>query len=202
MTSSISYTVPYCNEDIPKTLTSFNNKNKKMTGFKNIRIDSTIMLPKPQGFMKLPPPNPSLMLLIAYNNNKKTKSKSTLIIYKTISRKGLPETEDPLSSIRSYYPFLQHFLVFILIAIIFYYRNTKIKNNSKNDRYNRSKFMKDKGRSLSSNKHVSDILKNIDNDRRFTDDLGNKRLERLLAEVSKLSSEVDTTSKNKPQTIH
>jgi len=199
ITSSVSYTAPYCNEEIPKTLTSFKNKNKKMTGFKNIRLDSTIMLPKPQGFMKLPPPNPPLMLLVAYNNNKKSKSKATLIVYRTLSRSGLPETEDPLSSIRSYYPFLQHFLVFILVAIIFYYRNTKIKN-TKSDRFNRSKFMKEKG-SLSNNKHVSEILKNIDNDRRFTDDLGNKRLERLLAEVSKLSSEVDN-SKNKPQTIH
>lgn len=192
--TSIKYTAPNCNEDIPKSLSSFYNKNKKMTGFKNIRVDSTTMLPRPQGFMKLPPPNPPLFILLAYNNDRKSKSKATLIVYRTVTRNGLVEVDDPLSSMRSYYPFLQHFAIFILIAIIFYYRNSKSIKNSK---YNQSsKFTKGKGGTFP-NRDVQEILKTINKDTKSKiDDLGSKRLSRLMAEVQKLSAEVDN-SKNK-----
>jgi hypothetical protein len=157
------------------------------------------MLPKPQGFLKLPPPNPPLLTMIAYNNDKKSKYKSTLMIYKTITRKGFSEVEDPLSSIRSYYPMLQHFLIFVLVAFIFFYRASRFKTGKNDTKLNRSKFLKERGGIR--HKNIDDILKNIDKDTKSKiDDLGSKRLERLLAEVEKMSAEVDSVKK--PQTIH
>ena len=196
--TSVTYNAPNCIEDIPKSLSSFYNKNKKISGFRNIRLDSTIMLPKPQGFLKLPPPNPPLLTMIAYNNDKKSKYKSTLMIYKTITRKGLSDVEDPLSSIRSYYPMLQHFLIFVLVAFIFFYRSSRLKTSKNDNKFNRSKFLKERG---GRSKNIDEILKNIDNSTKSKfDDIGGKRLERLLAEVEKMSAEID--SAKKPQTIH